>query len=266
MRAMGLSLLLALVWGLSGEARAGEEISVERGLQVSIIGGCHDCHTEGYFESEGKIDPQRALKGSSVGWQGPWGTSYPGNLRLDAADLSEDGFVRLLASLRTLPPMPWYNVRAMDESDLRSLYQYIRSLGEPGNRAPAFVPPGEPVKTRYIGGAPHDPPACTRDLDCGVDKSAVLVRHASALRNRRHVALDVRSRPILSKRSLRSGLRHTGECAPQRVPGDATDSGRGCQGSPIAGPCSIRYSAPEPQWPTARASIAAVSSSDKSPL
>ncbi|MBM2715326.1 hypothetical protein JQK88_29790 [Mesorhizobium caraganae] len=43
------------------------EVSVERGLQVSIMGGCHDCHTEGYSESEGKIDPEKALMGQ-LGW------------------------------------------------------------------------------------------------------------------------------------------------------------------------------------------------------
>ena len=55
---------------------AADEVSVERGLYISIIGGCHFCHTEGYREAEGKIDPEKALKGSSVGWRGPWGTTY----------------------------------------------------------------------------------------------------------------------------------------------------------------------------------------------
>ena len=51
-----------------------DEVSVERGLYVSIIGGCHDCHTEFYVQSEGKIDPSKAMKGSSIGLRGPWGT------------------------------------------------------------------------------------------------------------------------------------------------------------------------------------------------
>jgi len=50
--------------------------------------------------------------------------------------------------------MPFYNVHAMDESDVRSLYQYIVSLGEAGAPAPAFVPPGEEPKTPYIIVAP----------------------------------------------------------------------------------------------------------------
>ena len=46
---------------------AADEVSVERGLYVSIIGGCHFCHTEGYREAEGKIDPEKALRAL------PWG-------------------------------------------------------------------------------------------------------------------------------------------------------------------------------------------------
>src|SRR3546814_4817347 len=33
-------------------------------------------------------------------------------------------------------PMPFYNVNAMTETEARSLYQYIKSLGEPGDQVP----------------------------------------------------------------------------------------------------------------------------------
>lgn len=45
--------------------------------------------------------------------------------------------------------MPWFNVRAMEENDLRSLFRYIKSLGEPGEQVPAAVGPGEEPKTPY---------------------------------------------------------------------------------------------------------------------
>lgn len=145
------------------------EVSVERGLQVSIIGGCHDCHTESYRESDGEIDPEKALKGIPVGWQGPWGTTYSLNLRITVAELHEDGFVRSMQTLRTLPPMPWYNVRAMPEDDLRSLYRYIKSLGDPGEQAPTAVPPGEKPRTPFVVLAPPQmPEPCSSDFDCGV--------------------------------------------------------------------------------------------------
>jgi hypothetical protein len=146
-----------------------EEPSVERGLYVSIIGSCHDCHTRGYRESGGKIDPALALKGGSFGFQGPWGTSYPANLRLTARNLNANGFVAMLNTIDAAPPMPWYNVRKLSEADKRSLYLYIGSLGEAGDPVPNFVPPGSRVNTPYVVLAPPlPPPACSRDLDCGL--------------------------------------------------------------------------------------------------
>lgn len=64
--AVGLSIF---IMGCQGVALAQSEVSVERGQYISIIGGCHDCHTEGYNQSGGKIDPAKAMKGNaSVGW------------------------------------------------------------------------------------------------------------------------------------------------------------------------------------------------------
>ena len=136
------------------------EVSVERGLQVSIIGGCHDCHTQGYREAEGKIDPDKALKGSSVGWRGPWGTTYAFNLRLLADRYSERGFVTLLKTFKAQPPMPWYNVAALPDSDAQSLYQYIKSLGPPGeNEVPdRILNPNKEPKTPYIQLVPPQMP------------------------------------------------------------------------------------------------------------
>lgn len=149
----GLLALGAVVLA-AGDAAAGE-VSVKRGEQVSITSGCHDCHTAGYNETGGKIDPAAALKGTPLGWQGPWGTTYAANLRLIAKDKgSEDGFVQYLKTFQARPPMPSFNVHAMDESDMRSLYQYIVSLGEPGEAMPDFVPPGQEPKTPYIVIAP----------------------------------------------------------------------------------------------------------------
>jgi hypothetical protein len=56
------------------------------------------------MESEGKIDPEKALKGRRAGWQGPWGTTYAQNLRFSVNDLSENGFVSYLKTLRAAPP------------------------------------------------------------------------------------------------------------------------------------------------------------------
>jgi hypothetical protein len=145
------------------------DVSVERGLRVSIVSGCHDCHTEGYRESDGNVKQEKSLKGSGLGWRGPWGTTYATNLRLTVEPLSEDGFVLFLSTLKTLPPMPWYRVRAMEENDVRSLYRYIKSLGEAGKQAPTAIGPDAEPMTPYVVLDPPKPPAgCKRDLDCGV--------------------------------------------------------------------------------------------------
>jgi len=133
------------------------EVSAEYGRHVAIIGGCHDCHTANYNETEGEIDPDLALKGTAIGWRGPWGTTYPKNLLITARDQgSEDAFVQFLGDFRTRPPMPWYNIHAMTETDKRALYQYIVSLGDPGDPEPAYVPPDQEPVTPYY---PIVPPA-----------------------------------------------------------------------------------------------------------
>lgn len=151
-------VLLFVVLGFPTAALPQSDESIERGLQVSITSGCHDCHTEGYSESQGQIDPANALTGSSIGWRGPWGTTYATNLRYRVQLTSERGFVAMLKSMTTRPPMPWYNVRALDESDMISLYRYIKSLGPSRDYVVYALPPDEEPTTPYIQLAPPQMP------------------------------------------------------------------------------------------------------------
>src|SRR5512134_4026549 len=86
------SLLLPLVL-FTFSARAAEapvdKKTFERGRYLIVAGGCNDCHTPGYPESSGKTPQAEWLTGSVVGFQGPWGTSYPVNLRLAVQNQSE---------------------------------------------------------------------------------------------------------------------------------------------------------------------------------
>jgi len=50
--------------------------------------------------------------------------------------------------------MPFFNLHAMDESDIRSFDRYIVSLGGAGDRMPEYVPPGQEPKTPCIVIAP----------------------------------------------------------------------------------------------------------------
>ena len=119
-----------------------QEASVELGAHIAVIGGCHDCHTVGYNESAGQVDPEAALKGNPVGFEGPWGTTFAKNLRLALKDMSEDEWLEFSDTFETAPPMPWYNVHALTDVEARSLYQYIKSLpGDLGEPAPEALPP-----------------------------------------------------------------------------------------------------------------------------
>jgi len=140
---VGTALLLCYgtAWG-TGPASA-ESPQVTRGRYIAIIGGCNDCHTAGYMQSDGKVPEERWLAGDTLGWRGPWGTTYATNLRRFMQNLSEDQWVILARNLRTRPPMPWYNLHHMEESDVRALYQFIRFLGPTGKDAPAFLPPDQ---------------------------------------------------------------------------------------------------------------------------
>lgn len=147
----------ASLLALSISNAAAGDVSVEEGQRVATIGGCHDCHTEGFAISGGQIDPENALRGSAVGFQGPWGTTYPTNLRLTLAKMSEDEFIDYGHSFKTRPPMPWFNVHAMKDDELRSFYRYVRSLGEPGMPAPEYVEPGAQPITPFIVFEPQMP-------------------------------------------------------------------------------------------------------------
>jgi mono/diheme cytochrome c family protein len=130
------------------DQKADREIA--RGRYVVQTAGCNDCHTPGYGLSGGKTPESEWLTGDSLGWQGPWGTTYPPNLRLYFNAISEKEWLKRAKSFETRPPMPWFNVHAMSNADLRAMYRYIRHLGPAGKPAPAYVPPGGTVTTPVV--------------------------------------------------------------------------------------------------------------------
>lgn len=116
---------------------------IERGRYLVRIAGCNDCHTAGYAQSGGMIPEAQWLAGDRLGWHGDWGTTYPTNLRLYVQGLSVDEWLRLARTRQLRPPMPWFALRDMTDSDLRAIYSLIRHLGPTGEPAPAYVPPGQ---------------------------------------------------------------------------------------------------------------------------
>jgi mono/diheme cytochrome c family protein len=141
-----LLMLAALAAAFPALAQDKADPQVKRGRYLVSIAGCNDCHTPNYPASGGKVPEAQWLTGESLGWSGPWGTTYPTNLRLYMQDLTEEQWVKKAKSLQARPPMPWFNVRAMSASDLRAIYRYVRHLGPAGQPAPAYVPPGQEPK------------------------------------------------------------------------------------------------------------------------
>jgi mono/diheme cytochrome c family protein len=132
----------------AAEKRAAKQI--ERGRYMLTVGGCNDCHTEGFGATEGKIPEKDWLLGSSLGFRGPWGTTYATNLRLSLSRLTEDQWVGYAKALKAQPPMPWFNLNHWSEPDLRAFYRYVRQLGPVGKPAPTALTPDKAPNPPYV--------------------------------------------------------------------------------------------------------------------
>jgi len=141
-----IAVLGATPLAFAQKASPADAQSLERGRYIARIAGCNDCHTPGYPESGGNLPEKQWLTGDRVGWRGPWGTTYPANLRLYMQTVSEEQWVQVARTTRFRPPMPWFALRDMSSQDLRALYRLIRHLGPAGEAAPAYVPPDQMPK------------------------------------------------------------------------------------------------------------------------
>ena len=158
------AVVLAMLLGRSerGSALGAEKANaaqakVKRGRYVTLIGGCNDCHTPTFEQVAGAVPDSAWLTGSSMGFRGPWGTSYPVNLRSMVQRMSEKEWVNFVSTYEALPPMPWWALHAMDREDLSAVYQFVKSLGPAGEEAPAPLPPDVEPTTPYISFMPVFP-------------------------------------------------------------------------------------------------------------
>jgi mono/diheme cytochrome c family protein len=149
---LSLFALLSISMLNSGPVASGEPggAAESRGKYIVEIGGCNDCHTAGFALSGGATPESEWLSGDSLGYRGPWGTTYPVNLRLYVGNVTEDEWVTLAQALKTRPPMPWWALNAMAADDLRAVYRYIKRLGPVEHEIPSYVPPDQIPATPYI--------------------------------------------------------------------------------------------------------------------
>jgi len=122
---------------------------VARGKYLAVTTGCIDCHTPGSLY--GAPDSTRMLSGSELGWQGPWGTTYPRNLTPDMeTGLGKYSAADIVQAIRTgkrldgspmLPPMPWPMYSQMTDEDLQALAAYLKALPAVSHKVPDRLAP-----------------------------------------------------------------------------------------------------------------------------
>ncbi len=153
---------------------------VERGRYLVTYGGCSDCHTPVKMGPKGpEPDLTRWLSGHPAGtrlptppdfsgpwfagtagftaWAGPWGITYAPNLTPEKNTgmgiWTEAMFIKAMRTGRhfgegrpILPPMPWQNIGALNDEDLKSIFAYLRSIPPIENRVPPPVGPNGEVE------------------------------------------------------------------------------------------------------------------------
>jgi len=151
-RVVFAAVAVAATWGAqaANKGKTFGSAQLERGNYLVRIGGCNDCHTPGYFASNGKVPEKDWLTGDRLGWRGPWGTTYASNLRMYMQRITEEQWLKKAKSLKTRPPMPWFTVQQMSTADLRAIHAYIRHLGPGGDPAPAYVPPDKEPPPPFV--------------------------------------------------------------------------------------------------------------------
>ena len=148
--ALAATAVLFVTVDASAPPAAPSPATIARGRALVVYGTCNDCHTAGWREADGTVPVARWLTGSSVGFRGWWGTSYPTNVRLDFQSMSEDRWIQAARTRAGYPPMVWQDLRELPDADLRAIYQFIKSLGPAGVAAPAAVEPWREPSTPFI--------------------------------------------------------------------------------------------------------------------
>lgn len=146
---------------------------VKRGSYLVNAMGCDDCHSPKKFGPQGmELDMEHRfgghLAGSKLGKAntsvmkdgymlfaldltsavGPWGQSYAANISSDASGIgnwTEEQFFRairegkskgLKESRPLLPPMPWFVYKNLNDTDIKSIFAFLKTTKPVDNRVP----------------------------------------------------------------------------------------------------------------------------------
>jgi len=133
-----------------------QEELVKRGLYLTTIGACNDCHSPKIMTPHGpEVDPDRVLSGHPMNdeipaiknngdwilfsqdltaFVGPWGVSYAANLTPDDTGTGNWTFEQFKTAIRKgkykgmegsrdlLPPMPWVMYKHFTDDDLKAIF------------------------------------------------------------------------------------------------------------------------------------------------
>jgi mono/diheme cytochrome c family protein len=177
-------MALIAAQSVAAEKAGASREDLKRGQYLVNYGGCNDCHTPKMMTPQGpQPDPARLLSGHPsdaklppvppgvvgpnpnqwaaltnadlTAWVGPWGTSYAANLTPDVATgiggWTADQFIKTMRTGKhlgvgrpVLPPMPWFDVAGLTDSDLKAVLAYLKSIKPIVNQVPAPAPPKGP--------------------------------------------------------------------------------------------------------------------------
>ncbi len=173
-----------------GKAKPKTNKQVARGEYLVRVSGCNDCHTPFAMGPQGSAPdmtrmlsghpggmalpppPQAAgntgpwigsFDGTNTAWAGPWGITYSANLTPDKetgmGNWTEQNFIEAMRTGKHMgkgrpifPPMPWQNLAAMTDEDLKAVFAFLKSIPPIKNAVP------EPKLNPPPGGAPGGAP------------------------------------------------------------------------------------------------------------
>lgn len=154
---------------------------IKRGSYLVNAIGCDDCHSPKKMGPNGpQVDLESRLSGHPAnavlgmadtnvmknGWVlfsmdltayvGPWGTSCAANITPDQTGIghwTEEQFIHCIRNGKyngmkegrsLLPPMPWQVYRNLNDTDLKAIFAYLKTMKAVANIVPAPKPPGQP--------------------------------------------------------------------------------------------------------------------------
>jgi hypothetical protein len=166
------------------QTKSAGNTQLKRGEYLVNFGGCHDCPSPKVMTPNGPSpDKSRQLSGHPAdaqlpplpagvlgpaptqwaaitnsdltAWVGPWGTSFAANLTPDKATglggWTPDQFIKTMRTGKhlgvgraILPPMPWFDIAVLTDSDLKAMFAYLKSMKPVQNPVPPPIPPKGP--------------------------------------------------------------------------------------------------------------------------